>query len=115
MMPENNPEPTGRERMARNWFKPGNRANPKGRPRGTPNKVTIDARQMANELVDSPEYRAALKARLLAGTAGPMEVLMMHYAKGKPVDRTESGGPGAFADVTTDELRQRLAKALDEL
>lgn len=115
MIPEDNRALDGRQRMKLTQFKPGNKANPRGRPRGTPNKVTIDAKQLSSELVDSPAYREALAARLLAGTAGPMESLLWHYAKGKPVDRTEAGGPGAFADLSTDDLRKRLAEALLKL
>ena len=97
-------------------FKKGHRsANPYGRPKGTPNKTTLDAREYAGQLVDSPEYRASLNQRLLAGTAGAIESLLWHYAKGKPVDRVESGGPGAFAEVSTEELRKRLAEALNKL
>jgi len=68
-----------------------------------------------SQLVDDPEYREALRRRLIAGTAGGVEILMWHYAKGKPVDRIEAGAPGAFADVPTDELKARLRQALGKL
>lgn len=93
-------------------WKKGQSGNPKGRPKGAPNKATIDAKEFCSQLVDSPEYRAALTRRLENGTAGSIETLIWHYAKGKPVDRIEQGGPGAFADVSNDELRRRLAEAL---
>ncbi len=105
---------TGRNRLPHR-FKPGQSGNPHGRPRGLQNKATLDAKEYAGQLVDSPEYRASLNLRLLAGTAGAIESLLWHYAKGKPVDRVESGGPGAFADVSTEELRKRLAEALNKL
>jgi hypothetical protein len=95
-------------------FAKGRSGNPKGRPKG-PNKATKDAREFCNELVDNPEYRSSLEKRLIAGTAGSVEALVWAYAKGKPVDRVETGGPGAFADVSTDELRRRLAAALQKL
>lgn len=53
--------------------------------------------------------------RMIAGTAGSLEAVVWYYAKGKPVERTEQGGPGAFTDVSTDELRKRLAAALTKL
>jgi len=105
---------TGRNRLPHR-FKPGQSGNPHGRPAGSQNKATKDAKEFCSELVDSPEYRAALNARLLAGTAGAMEGLVWAYAKGKPVDRVETGGPGAFTDVSTDELRRRLAAALEKI
>jgi hypothetical protein len=44
-----------------------------------------------------------------------MEPLMWLYAKGKPVDRVELGGPGAFEKLTDAELRDRVIVALDSL
>lgn len=80
-----------------------------------PNKATQDAKAFAREVTDSPEYRSALAARLKAGTAGQMEALLWAYGHGKPVERVEQGGPGAFNDVSTEELRRRLAEALGKL
>ena len=73
--------------------------------------MTIEARAAATALVDDPEYRDALRMRLIAGTAGAMEPLMWAYAKGRPVERVEAGGPGAFADVSDEELKVRLGIA----
>ena len=44
-------------------------------------------------IVDDPAYRASLRARMIAGTAAHMEPLWA-YAKGKPIERQEVGGPG---------------------
>jgi hypothetical protein len=44
-----------------------------------------------------------------------MESLVWAYSKGKPVERVEQGGPGAFNDVPDDELRRRLTEALKKL
>ena len=37
-------------------FKKGHSGNPSGKKRGTPNRVTAQAREMAALIVDSPEY-----------------------------------------------------------
>ena len=42
-----------------------------GRPKGVPNKVTIEVRAACAELVDDPVYRDRLQARLLAGRLPP--------------------------------------------
>lgn len=94
-------------------FKPGQSGNPSGKRRGVANRVTIEAREAAALIVDDAEYRAALKARVIAGQAPHMETLLWAYAHGKPVDRVETGGPGAFAALTDAELRERLLAALD--
>lgn len=96
-------------------FQKGQSGNPNGRPKGAPNKSTTEVKAVANMLVDDPEYREMLRQRLIKGTAPHMEPLLWAYAKGKPVDRVESGGPGAFAALDDDQLRSRLVEALDAL
>ena len=93
-------------------FRPGQSGNPRGRTPGTVIKRTIEVRDLCNRLVDDPKYRASLRRRLLAGTAGAMEVLLWHYAYGKPIARVETGEPGAFSDLSDDELKLRLAEAI---
>ena len=99
-------------RLPRTAFKPGQSGNPKGRLPGTRNKATVEAREFANRLIDDVEYREALRRRLIAGTAGAMEVVVWAYAKGRPVARIEQGAPGAFAALTNEELKRRLLAAL---
>ena len=92
-------------------FTPGQSGNPRGRAPGARNRISIEAREAAAHIVDDPEYRAALKARVIAGQAPQMEPLLWAYAKGKPVDRIEQGGPGTFVQLDDDELRLRLLSA----
>lgn len=42
-------------------FKPGQSGNPAGRRPGTRRRVTIEAQLAATQIVDDPDYRAALK------------------------------------------------------
>jgi len=65
-------------------FQPG-RKKTGGRPAGTPNRVTLEAKEVAAKLVDDPEYRREFKRRLLAGKLAPaLEVMVWHFAYGKP-------------------------------
>ncbi len=102
-------------RLPRTAFKPGQSGNPRGRAPGTRNKVIRDARDAAQRLVDDPEYREALRARMVDGTAGAMEALMWFYAKGKPVERAEQVERFPHAHLSDEELRVRLLEAAKEL
>lgn len=62
--------------------KPGERRG--GRQKGVPNKVTREIRAASQALLSNPAYQKSLKARLRAGKAPHMEVLLHHYAHGKP-------------------------------
>jgi hypothetical protein len=55
-----------------------------GRPKGTPNKTSRDARLLAQSLVSDPDYLEKLKQRLMAGTLGEFERILWQYAYGPP-------------------------------
>jgi hypothetical protein len=58
-----------------------------GRKLGTPNKATIEIREIARGLVDGAEYRHNLERRLKSGRLAPaMEQTLWAYAYGKPKD-----------------------------
>jgi len=83
--PENNSAATGTLHDTK--WQPGQSGNPLGRPRGSRNRVTIEAKRAASEIVDDPEYRRSLYERAIAGTLAPaIEALLWYYSKGKPVD-----------------------------
>ena len=58
-----------------------------GRPMGRVNDVTLEVRHFCRALVQDPEYRQALKSRLIAGKAGDMEKIIWAYGYGAPPDR----------------------------
>jgi hypothetical protein len=78
-----------------------------GRPKGTPNKATLEIKAFARNFLMSDRYRRTLKRRILAGTAPHMEVLLHHYAFGKPTDKYVEPAPPAPPDR---ELRSRMTK-----
>lgn len=68
-----------------------------GRPKGVPNKATREVKELARALVEDPAYRKKLRDRLLAGKAPQIEIMLWHYAYGKPKEdvlpiRLEGGG-----------------------
>jgi hypothetical protein len=68
-----------------------------GRPKGVPNRATLEAKAVCNALVDDPDYQKRLKVRLIAGKLAPaVECMIWHYAKTKPTDKL---------DILTQEMR----------
>lgn len=68
-------------------FKKGNPGG--GRPKGVPNKATREIKEFARTFLESPRYRQSLQRRIVAGKAPHMEILLHHYAFGKPTARVE--------------------------
>ena len=67
-----------------------------GRPKGALNKVTVAAKGFCKQLADDPAYRESLQRRLLKGTLAPgLEMMVWHYAYGKPKDLIGFGEEGA--------------------
>lgn len=63
-----------------------------GRPKGVPNKATVEIKVLARRLLSDPEYQDALERRLRRGTAGAVEPLLYHYGYGKPKETVEHEG-----------------------
>ena len=63
-----------------------------GRPPGSVNKATARVRTVAQLIVEDEEYLKMLKLRIKSGDAPHMEILMWHYAYGKPKDNIEVSG-----------------------
>ena len=67
-----------------------------------PNKVTVEAKALCNQIVDDPRYYRALQQRMIKGTAGAMEPIVWYYAKGKPKERVELGADKSLAWLIAD-------------
>jgi hypothetical protein len=90
-----------------------------GRQRGTPNKVTVEAKAFCACIVDDPHYQARLRKRALSGQLPPaIEAMIWYYAKGKPKEQV-SLDVNRAADIERRllkgrELMQQYAKAEKE-
>ena len=83
-----------------------------GRPPGSPNRTTLEVRELARHQIEDPEYQASLRRRMIAGKAPQMEMLLFHYAYGKPVERHEVTAYARAAGSDGSELRG--SEAADE-
>ena len=78
-----------------------------GRRKGTPNKVTAEARAVCAAILDDPTYRTNLTARARAGTLAPaVEAMLWHYAFGKPRNSLDVtvGPAGDLSELSTEDL-----------
>jgi hypothetical protein len=94
-------------------FTKGNRASP-GRPKGSHNKNTVDAREMATRFLGDSVYQTNLLKRLRAGKAPHLEPLLYHYAYGKPVDRLKVEGALGTFDLVTALREAARAQAIPD-
>jgi hypothetical protein len=96
-----------------NRSKPGQPKPPNGgRKAGTPNKVSVEARELCHRIVHDPQYQHDLLRRFRTGRVHPtIEALAWAYAIGKAVEHVQ-----VDAKVTTqhklDAERERL-RSLD--
>ena len=78
----------------RNTHRPGRKkGTPKtgGRQRGTPNKATVEVKEVCATIVEDPRYRARLLARARAGELpAAVECMLWYYRFGKPRERFEA-------------------------
>lgn len=54
--------------------------------------MTAEIRQLARNLLEDKFYRRSLRRRLIDGRLGALEVVLWHYAYGKPKEPIEMGG-----------------------
>jgi len=86
-----------------------------GRPKGVPNHVTPEIKELARRMLTDPEYLQALKVRLKRGSAQAVEVQLYQFAYGKPKETIDMN-VSDYRKMPTDELVERareLAARLD--
>jgi len=84
-----------------------------GRTKGTLNKATVQARELARDLL-GPKYLERLQRRLLAGQAGSMEPLLWQYAFGRPITEAMANGhadAGELFEAMLNRLEQERSSA----
>jgi hypothetical protein len=75
-----------------------------GRPKGCLDKVTVEAREAAAQLVDDPQYRAKLLEDFRLRAVPPaIEQMLWYYAKGKPKETHEVGFPNGIPPIAVIE------------
>lgn len=103
--------PAKNSKSAGKWRK-GESGNPAGRRAGAPNKVTPEARSFARRLLADEAYQQSVQRRLLDGTAGALEILLWHYAWGRPKEtvKLEGGDRRPATLVFLEKLGDPLAQ-----
>lgn len=68
----------------------------------------MSVRDFARGILRSRDYRRSILQRVHMGTLPPaVEVLLYHYAEGKPVDKLEVRDTTSVAEMSVEELEQR--------
>ncbi len=84
-----------------------------GRVLGTRNKASEEIVQWARAVLEDPEYRQNLAARLRAGKVAPaVETALYYYAYGRPVERIEHSGSLGIRPEDMDQMSDAQLLAL---
>ncbi len=93
---------------------PQPRARALRKPKGAINRITQDIRGLAQRMISEPGYVDALNRRMKKGTAGAIELLIWHYAYGKPVETTRLiGSTGGAVQIKVVHEHHDDAKVID--
>ena len=91
-----------------------------GRPKGSLNRITKQAREFARKILDSEEYRNSIERRIGKDSLpGGVEVMLWYYAYGKPTEKVDVSfsETADLSDLTEAQLAERaqhLAKHILE-
>jgi hypothetical protein len=75
-----------------------------GRTLGTPNKATLQIKDLARSMLEDPLYRKKLKERLRIGKAQRIEELLHLYAYGKPTQNIEVSAEKTLKELVLDSM-----------
>jgi hypothetical protein len=76
-----------------------------GRPKGVPNKATVEAKAFCTKLLKDRRYITSLWRRIKADTLPPaVETMLWYYAAGKPKERVELGADKTLADLVREAI-----------
>jgi hypothetical protein len=94
-----------------------------GRVKGTPNRISVDGKVLATQLVNSPTYQERLRRDFDRRKLHPaIEAMLWHYSHGKPVQPVLHAGSidtthrlaterEAFAQLPLTDLEQLAAES----
>lgn len=75
---------------------------------------SLTAKEFAQKIIASPEYRGHLMRMILLDEVPPaVDCMLWHYAYGKPTERVEHTGKDGQPIETITEVRRVVVRAVD--
>jgi len=82
-----------------------------GRKPDTLNKATVEIKEFARSILEDPLYQKRLRGRVMQGKALQIEVLLFHYAYGKPRESFTGERPWTLEELVLGIEREEQAEA----